>query len=124
MKQVLVCDDDMMIRTIITKILTKEGYSVLEASDAYVALEIIKKKSIDLLIVDFMMPELDGHQLIECIRDAFDILPFPVVMITSLCDQTLKEKSLKLGVVAHLTKPFNVVTLSDQINQLMHTQIA
>ncbi|KQY84070.1 two-component system response regulator [Paenibacillus sp. Root52] len=103
MKHLLLVDDDAHIRALLRYVMTKEGYQVIEAEDGVEAIERLRENSIDLAIIDIMMPRLDGLELCDVIRQNYDI---PIIMLTAR-DQLLDKKQGYLqGTDEYVTKPF------------------
>ncbi|WP_145409094.1 MULTISPECIES: response regulator transcription factor [Paenibacillus] len=103
MKHLLLVDDDAHIRALLRYVMTKEGYQVIEAEDGVEAIERLRENSIDLAIIDIMMPRMDGLELCDIIRQNYDI---PIIMLTAR-DQLLDKKQGYLqGTDEYVTKPF------------------
>lgn len=103
MINVLIVDDDAHIRELLRLYLSKEGYSPFEAEDGKDALLVLEQKSIQIAIVDIMMPNMDGYELCEEIRNIYDI---PVLMLTAKGDIHDKEKAYAVGTDDYVVKPF------------------
>lgn len=101
---ILVTDDEKEIRELLKLYLTKEGYSVVEAEDGWTALTQIAQMKIDLVIIDIMMPELDGYQLIKRLRKDNDI---PIIVASAKTANYEKILGLDLGADDYVTKPFD-----------------
>ena len=100
---VMVVDDDPEIGELISRTLNLEGYDVATASDGNAALSVMQEQSPDLLILDIVMPQLDGFQLLKVIRQRSNI---PVIVFTARCEAMILEGSVTLGVDDYLRKPF------------------
>ena len=87
MAKILVCDDDKEIVEAIEIYLTQDGHQVLEAYDGIEAVEILKKESVDLLIMDIMMPRMDGIRMTMKLREKYD---FPVIMLSAKSEEVDK----------------------------------
>jgi len=103
---ILIIDDLKSNRMIIKKVL-KDNYDFIEASDGLEALEIIKDFTPDIILIDAIMPNLDGFSTIKQIRNIKKYKRTPILMITSLSDLKVKIKALEYGVNDFLTKPFD-----------------
>lgn len=108
MLSVLVCDDDKEIVDAIEIYLSQEGYRILKAYDGMQALEILKREEIHLLILDIMMPRMDGIRATLKIREASSI---PIIMLSAKSEDTDKILGLNLGADDYVTKPFNPLEL-------------
>ena len=108
MNRILVCDDDREIVEAIEIYLLQEGYEVIKAYDGAQALEILKKQAVDLLIIDVMMPKLDGIRATLKIREDSSI---PIIILSAKSEDSDKILGLNIGADDYLTKPFNPLEL-------------
>ena len=99
---ILIVDDYKQLRDYLKEVL--DDYHVLEAENGIEALKIIKNQTIDLLITDYMMPKMDGNELIKNIKKTN--LKFPIIILTARIDESVKLKMLRIGVDDYLIKPF------------------
>ena len=108
MAKILVCDDDKEIVEAIERYLTQDGHQVLEAYDGIEAVEILKKESVDLLIMDIMMPRMDGIRATLKIREKHNI---PIIILSAKSEDADKILGLNIGADDYITKPFNPLEL-------------
>ena len=108
MYNILVCDDEREIVDAIEIYLTQEGFHVLKAYDGLQALDILQKNEVHLLILDLMMPNLDGIHAIRRIREKSGI---PIIILSARSQDTDKVLGLNLGADDYVTKPFNPLEL-------------
>lgn len=108
MAKILVCDDDKEIVEAIEIYLTQDGHQVLEAYDGIEAVEILKKESVDLLIMDIMMPRMDGIRATLKIREKHNI---PIIILSTKSEDADKILGLNIGADDYITKPFNPLEL-------------
>ena len=108
MAKILVCDDDKEIVEAIEIYLTQDGHQVLEAYDGIEAVEILKKESVDLLIMDIMMPRMDGIRATLKIREEHNI---PIIILSAKSEDADKILGLNIGADDYITKPFNPLEL-------------
>ena len=108
MQTILVCDDDKDIVEAIDIYLTQEGYRVLKAYDGLQALEILKKEEVHLLIIDIMMPKLDGIHATLRIREESSI---PIIILSAKTEDADKILGLNIGADDYVTKPFSPLEL-------------
>ena len=102
---ILVVDDDVTIRGMISKILSRNGYQVILASDGFEALNLLEQEQIKIVITDMKMPEMDGMELIELISKNYPDIK--IIVITAFDDiYTIKDAIIK-GADEYITKPFN-----------------
>ena len=104
MMNILVCDDDREIVDAIEIYLNQEGYHVLKAYDGEQALEVLKTESVQLVIIDIMMPKLDGIRATIKIRESNSV---PVIFLSAKSEDTDKILGLNVGADDYVTKPFN-----------------
>ncbi|GMA70028.1 DNA-binding response regulator [Leuconostoc litchii] len=104
MSKVLVVDDEKPISDIIKFNLTKEGYDVVTAADGQEALDMYNDESPDLVLLDQMLPEVDGIEVLRQIRSKSDI---PVIMVTAKDSEIDKVLGLEMGADDYVTKPFS-----------------
>jgi len=113
--RVLVIDDDDPSRTMIRKILTREGYEVEEASDGEEALELLGSWHPDVILLDLMMPWMDGQTFRDQQRRRPELAEIPVVVVTAARDAEARARLM--GPAAVVTKPFHLDTLLDAVEQ-------
>ena len=108
MNTILVCDDDREIVDAIEIYLTQEGYRILKAYDGIQAVDMMQKKDIQLLIIDIMMPRLDGLRATLKIREKSSI---PIIILSAKSEDADKILGLNIGADDYVTKPFNPLEL-------------
>lgn len=108
MFNILVCDDDVAIVEAIEIYLIQEGYSVLKAYDGLQAVELLKQNEVHLLIIDIMMPKLDGIRATLKIREESSL---PIIILSAKSEDTDKILGLNVGADDYVTKPFNPLEL-------------
>lgn len=111
-KTILVVDDEKMIRNLLNVNLTKEGYNVIEATDGLEAVEIATEKKPDLILLDVMLPKLDGLSVCKRIKSIMNV---PVLMVTARDAELDKVLGLELGADDYVTKPFSIRELIARI---------
>ncbi|WP_342757286.1 response regulator transcription factor [Kineothrix sedimenti] len=112
MECVLVVDDDKEIVKAIALLLEKEGYDVLKAYDGMEALEIVAEKSVQLIIIDVMMPKLDGLSAVMKIREKKNI---PIIVLSAKSEDTDKVLGLSMGADDYVTKPYYAAELMARV---------
>ncbi len=122
MAKILVCDDDKEIVEAIDIYLTQEGYEVLKAYDGIQALKLLEKESVDLLIIDVMMPRLDGIRATLKIREKNNM---PIIILSAKSEDADKILGLNVGADDYVTKPFNPLELVARVKSQMrrYTQL-
>ena len=104
MYNILVCDDERDIVSALRIYLEPEGYRVLEAYNGQEALEVLSREQVHLVLLDIMMPKLDGISTIARLRETSNV---PVIMLTAKSEDTDKVLGLNIGADDYITKPFN-----------------
>jgi DNA-binding response OmpR family regulator len=125
---VLVAEDDQLIRELIVIVLEKAGYEVLAACDGQEAVEIAQQRSLDLALLDLMMPRLDGYGVARMLRADPSTHDVPIILLTARAREADVAQGYEAGANDYLTKPFSagelrarIATLLDQrSNQLRH----
>jgi DNA-binding response OmpR family regulator len=112
MANILVCDDDREIVDAIEIYLNQDGYRIFKAYDGEQAIELLKKEEIHLLIMDIMMPKLDGIRATLKIREYSSI---PIIMLSAKSEDTDKILGLNIGADDYITKPFNPLELAARV---------
>lgn len=102
--KILVCDDELLIREVIKEYLLLENYEVYEASNGVEAIDIVKGQDIDLIVMDIMMPKMDGYQAIKEIKKIKDI---PCIMLSARNEEFDKLIGFDMGIDDYVTKPFS-----------------
>ena len=122
MYSVLVCDDDREIVEAIEIYLSQEGYKVLKAYDGEEALKVLDREKVDLLIIDVMMPKLDGIRATLKIREKKNM---PIIILTAKSEDADKILGLNVGADDYMTKPFNPLELTARVKSQLrrYTQL-
>mgnify|MGYP005925566539 CR=1 FL=1 len=116
MQTILVCDDDKQIVEAIDIYLTGEGFEVIKAYDGYEVLEYLESHDADLLIIDVMMPGLDGIRTTLKVRENSSI---PIIILSAKSEDTDKILGLNIGADDYITKPFNILEVKARIKAIM-----
>ncbi|MCD6453480.1 MAG: response regulator [Dehalococcoidales bacterium] len=120
--RILVVDDDHDVRQMLKRTLELEGYDVYTAASGNSALRSLTKHKPDLIMLDIIMPGLDGYQVLDLIRQRSDV---PVIMVTGIHQETSLEKTLNIGADDYVTKPFYTKELLARIEaKLRRTKLA
>lgn len=117
MFKILVVEDNTELSKLFCRVLTREGYTPLEAQDGLVALDILDNEYVDLIITDIMMPRMDGIELVRELRDARYTLP--VLMITAKDTFADKQQSFNAGVDDYMVKPVDVNEMMLRVKALL-----
>lgn len=122
MFNILVCDDDKEIADAIDIYLSQEGYHILKAYDGLQAIEIMKKEEVHLILLDIMMPNLDGIRATRKIRETSSV---PIIMLSAKSEDVDKILGLNIGADDYITKPFNPLELIARVKSQLrrYTQL-
>lgn len=115
-KSILVVDDDPKIVEVVSLYLKREGYRVWAAYDGYQALEMAREKRPDLIVLDLMLPGLDGMDVCRLLRDESDV---PILMLTARASDEDKLRGFDVGADDYLTKPFNPRELVARVRAIL-----
>ena len=120
--KILVCDDDREIVEAITIYLEKEGYSVIAAYNGKEALDTLRREQVQLIILDIMMPEMDGIEALLRLRECSSI---PVILLSAKSEDADKINGLNVGADDYITKPFNPLELLARVKSQLrrYTQL-
>lgn len=116
---ILVVEDEDSIRELICFHLKKEGYAVLEASDGKEAMKVLVESAVQLVILDWMLPELDGLEVCREMAKHSKLGNIPVIMLTAKSEETDKVVGLEMGADDYVTKPFSPRELMSRIKAVL-----
>ena len=117
--KILVVDDDASSLELMEAMLVPNGYEIITANDGSKAVAIIIEKKPDLILLDIMMPGLDGYSTLAKIKENKVSSKIPVVMLTAMGFQLNKELALRFGAVGYITKPVDLDELLKTISRLL-----
>src|SRR5688500_4624670 len=117
--RILVVDDDASARTAMEAMLAPEGYVVLAAASGKEALAIVAQHAPDLMLLDVIMPDMDGYDVVRAMKVKLTTKKVPVIMITSLGDREAKLLGLRAGAEDFLTKPIDRAELCVRVRNLL-----
>ncbi|SCI78988.1 Staphylococcal respiratory response protein A [uncultured Clostridium sp.] len=115
-KKILVVDDEKEIRNLLDIYLSNEGYKVVKASDGEEALNIVESDNIQLIVLDIMMPKMDGIEVCRRIREKLSI---PILMLSAKSEDMDKIQGIMTGADDYMTKPFNPLELTVRVKALL-----
>lgn len=118
-KKILIVDDEDHIRELLKFNLEKNGYAVYMANDGLNGLKLAREKQVDLILLDLMLPGMDGFEVCKEIRRDNIISNVPIIMLTAKSEEIDKILGLELGADDYITKPFSIRELSARIKALL-----
>lgn len=116
MNKILIVDDDPNMRQLAAVFLKDEGYDIVQASDGIEALKKLETTKVDLVVLDIMMPNMDGWELCRQLREYYDI---PILMLTAKGETSDKVQGFQLGTDDYLVKPFEPLELVVRVKALL-----
>jgi len=124
MTQILVVEDDPNVRTLVIKLLKAEGFDVISATDGLVGVQLARANEPDLIICDIMMPECNGYEVLEQLRQSPNTATIPFIFLSAKSDRTDLRQGMDLGADDYLTKPFKRVELLGAVSARLAKQAA
>ena len=118
-KKVLIIDDEFNISKLLAVPLNKMDFEIIEANDGLTGLELARTKAPDLIILDIMLPKLDGYKLCRLLKFDERYSNIPIVMLTAKSDEKDERLGLQMGADIYLTKPINLTLLKEEIGKLV-----
>lgn len=121
MRKILIADDEHKIVMTLEYTFRKNGYEVFIARDGSEVLELLKEEIPDVILLDVMMPNVDGYTTIQEIKKQEKLKNCKVVFLSAKTNPADIEKGLKLGADAYVTKPYSIKKLTQKIDELLET---
>jgi len=118
-KKILLVDDEPVNLKILKAMLRPEGYTIIEAENGYQALNILQHTSLDLILLDVMMPELDGFEVCKRIKAQKEKRMIPILMVTALQDKIHRQEAMEAGADDFLSKPIDRIELLIRVKSLL-----
>ena len=116
---ILVVDDDPDIRELVGQILSDNNYDLVTAADGEEALEIIKNRRFDLIIMDLMMPGISGMEVCQQIKQDPDLSEIPIIMLTAKAGISDRIDGFMIGADEYITKPFDPIKLETRVHTIL-----
>ena len=116
MQKILIVDDEPDIQELLTAYLQDAGFGTATAGDGVEALSLFQKEQFDLILLDLMLPKIDGFGVCELIRKESDI---PIIMLTAMSDEADQLKGFNLNIDDYVTKPFSIPVLLQKIRAVL-----
>jgi len=119
MKTILVADDHEHLRFLVRSTLDSPEYKIIEATDGAQAIALAREVRPDLLILDWMMPEMSGIEVLDALRSDPDVGTLPVIMLTAKAQKADRNEALMKGIRGYLVKPFSPLELIDRVEKAL-----
>lgn len=120
-QKILAIDDENDVLLIIKTALAGQGYEILTASNGYDGLALAEDQTPDLILLDLRMPEMDGMEVLEQLRDNEKTQNIPVIVLTGISDKTKIREALDKGITYYIVKPFECQDLVSKIDLAIRT---
>lgn len=121
-KRILVAEDSAATRTAISAMLKRMGYDVVVALNGEEAIELARHENPDLILMDIMMPIMDGIEALKAIRSEVRLRTIPIVMLTSTTDVRMVTEAIECGANDYIAKPFSVTLLTERVERYIHAR--
>lgn len=119
MNKILIVDDNPSDLKILDRLLIRKGFDVSQATDAYVTLELMTKNKYDLVILDWMMPKINGLEILKTIRSNATLKSIPAIFLTSKNEAKDIKKAIDQGITDYLIKPLDPMILESKIAKIL-----
>jgi DNA-binding response OmpR family regulator len=123
-QSVLVVDDEPMARTLLRLMLVRAGFAVIEAENGFEALAKAQQQRPDIVLLDVMMPGMDGFTVCETLRQQSETADLPIIMLSAKTDLASVNKGIRLGATEYLTKPISPDELTQQVQNVLEQNTA
>ena len=117
--KILIVDDEPSIIVPVQFLMEQNGYDVMVAFSGEEAMEIIAEKKVDLILLDIMLPVIDGFEVCQRVRENLQWNKIKIILLTALGSDANVEKGLALGADAYITKPFSNVDIVEKVKELL-----
>ncbi len=118
--KVLIVDDEKLLRDVVKEYCLNESYQVLEASDGLQALEVLAKEDVDIIVLDIMMPKMDGYTFFKKMKESYNI---PTIVLSARSEEYDKLLGFELGIDDYLTKPYSPRELIARIKAIYNRSL-
>ncbi len=120
--RILVADDEPNILLSLEFLMRKSGYEVFIARNGTEAMEIVKKQSPDLAVLDIMMPDIDGYQICDYIKKSKELAACKVIFLSAKSKESDIQKGMSFGADFYMTKPYSTRVLMQKVNDLLASE--
>ena len=119
-KKILITEDSPTVLEILKSVLAEEGYEVIAASDGQQALNLAKTEKPDLMVLDLMLPKIDGYKVCRMLKFDEKYKDIPIIMLTARTKESDENLGKEVGADAYIRKPFQPEVIIDQIRKLLN----
>lgn len=118
-KSILIVDDSPTVQSFVSMALKPQGFDTIKANNGEDALDKLKLVDVTLVITDLNMPEMDGITLVKKLRESSDYQDVPIIILSSLTDESYVQLGLTAGANSYIFKPFKPAELQEEVSQLL-----
>ncbi len=118
-KKVLVVDDEPDVLALLTLMLKSQGYNVITAVDGQEALEKARKEAPDLILLDVMLPKMDGYKVARMLKFDENFSHIPIILLTAKIQEKDRQTGLEMGANDYMTKPFETALLLSKVKETL-----
>jgi len=122
-KKILVVDDEPDVASLLNLMLKTQGYNVITAGDGQEALEKARTENPDLILLDVMLPRLDGYKVARMLKFDENFSHIPIIMLTAKIQDKDKQTGLEMGANDYVTKPFDTAALLAKVKEMLDKQL-
>jgi len=122
--KILVVDDEPALLRLMEFVLSKEGHTMITATNGEEALEEARRQRPDLIVLDIMMPKMDGYQVAEAVRASADLKDIPIIMLSAKAQEEDVVRGVEAGVDRYVTKPFSPEGLTTLVTEFLASRPA
>ena len=119
-KRILVVEDEKDLAAVVRQLLEREGYIVDQAHDGVQGLEMIRMLKPDLVLLDVMLPRMDGRDILKILKADVTLKNIPVLVMSARSEEWDKDLGLELGAAGYVEKPFNSTLFVKKVNELLN----
>ena len=119
-KKILITEDSPTVLEILKSVLAEEGYEVIAAVDGKEALDLVKAEKPDLIILDVMLPKIDGYKVCRMLKFDDKYKDIPIIMLTARAKETDEKLGKEVGADAYIKKPFEPEMIIDKVRELLN----
>lgn len=120
----LIIDDNDMNRDLLARRLSQAYYEVIDVPSGKEALEVVKRRKVDLILLDILMPDMDGYEVLEHLKENPDSRTIPVIMLTAVHEMDSVVRCFELGADDYLTKPYNIPFVRSRIASCLRSTVS
>jgi len=118
-KKILVVDDEPDVLALLTLMLKSQGYNVIAAVDGQEALEKARKETPDLILLDVMLPKMDGYKVARMLKFDENFSHIPIILLTAKIQEKDRQTGLEMGANDYMTKPFDTALLISKVKETL-----